>query len=430
MRYRQNSERINELAKKWKMGTITPEEKAEFDRWYDGIAEPGGTGMNSEPAAIVRDRIFDAIAAREGLGNAAESERRRVGGEGLPIGGEGLRGAAGEGPGNAMGRGSRRSLPRRMRALSAAAILLLLAGTAWFYRPQRPSSRGAVVRHERSQPQPGSSKAVLTLSDGTQVALQPANRHIDDKSGASIQQRDSQLVYHAATAGEDEGPVSYNTITVPRGGQYQLVLSDGTRVWLNSASSLRYPTAFRGNTRLVTLTGEGYFEVAKDYARPFRVEAGGQVIDVLGTEFNVNCYTDETDTRTTLVQGSVRVSLPGRFDSLVIRPGEQAVAANAMERRLRVVDHADIEQVVAWKNGYFQLSDADIRTIMRQAARWYDVDIAYAGKAPEQRLSGKLRRSASVTEFLDMLSYFNIHFQIRGRTITVMAGGGANDNHS
>lgn len=418
MSIQKNSRRINELAKKWKEGTITPEEKEEFDRWYEGEADAAGAvdaageaDADAQSVDLVRERIFQTIAEREGL------RPHRI----VP----------------------RLTTLRRRQWLSAAAVVLLLAGSGMLYIQLHARRSTDIVTHPFAGHElpPGSAKATLTLSDGTVVPLQQGKGGIiRDRNGISIRQQPGTLVYEEGSPSGDGGspsgdsgspadgadaPVSYNTITVPRGGQYQLVLSDGTAVWLNSASSLRYPTVFHGNKRTVTLTGEGYFEVAKDKDHVFQVEAGGQKINVLGTEFNINCYADEADVRTTLLKGSISVWLPGAPDSLVVWPGQQAVSGPAGSGRLRVIDNADIEQVIAWKNGYFQLNDADIRTIMRQVARWYDVEVKYEGEPPTQELSGKMRRSASAAEFLDMLSYFNIRFRIEGRTIIVMAGGGA-----
>lgn len=476
---KKSSERVNELAKKWKEGTITPEEKEEFDRWYEeGMAEPAGTavggsgeervtemtaGGSGEDGAAgtaekeeeedpeLRERIFRAIVEREGLQSVDTT-----------LQGEGLRS------------GRRRFVSGRRRyfpAAAAAAILLLLAGgKGWLYLRAHDGGRAAATfnRYSNTLP-PGSTKATLTLSDGTVIPLEQAkDGAIKDKSGVNIQKNGGQLVYQPSAGNES---ISYNTINVPRGGQYQLVLSDGTGVWLNSASSLRYPTVFHGDRRTVTLTGEGYFEVAKDKDHVFQVVAGKQVIDVLGTQFNINSYADEAYTRTTLLDGSVKVWLPGKGDSMLLRPGQQSVldrreagdggvgagagktaggggavgAGNGAGAggaggvvagsgtgggRLSMNNRADLEQVIAWKNGYFQIDDADIRTIMRQVARWYDVEIYYEGAIPERQLSGKMRRSASAAQFLDMLSYFNIHFRIEGRRIVVMAGGGAADSNS
>ena len=418
MSIQKNSRRINELAKKWKEGTITPEEKEEFDRWYEGEADAADADVTAADADaqsidLVRERIFQTIAEREGL------RQHRI----VP----------------------RLTALRRRQWLSAAAIVLLVVGCGMLYIQlhTRRSSDIVTLPLAGHELPPGSAKATLTLSDGTVVPLQQGKvGTIRDRNGISIRQQTGTLVYEGGNPSGDGGrpsgdstSISYNTITVPRGGQYQLVLSDGTAVWLNSASSLRYPTVFHGNKRIVTLAGEGYFEVAKDKDHVFQVEAGGQKVNVLGTAFNINCYADEADVRTTLLQGSVSVWLPGASDSLVIRPGQQAVSGPASggavtigpagSGRLRIIDNADIEQVIAWKNGYFQLNDADIRTIMRQVARWYDVEVKYEGAPPTQELSGKMRRSASAAEFLDMLSYFNIRFRIEGRTIIVMAGGGA-----
>ncbi len=432
------SRRINELAKKWKEGTITPEEKKEFDGWYEN---PGGRyespgenpgDMEKSPDAEslhrVEERIFQAIADRTGLQ-------------------EGLRAGAGSPPSTFRVV----SMPRHRRALAfpavAAAILIfLLGGVGWLYYHlhERPTGNLAANHSINNAFPPGTAKATLTLSDGTLVPLQKEkNTTIRDRSGVSIQQQGGQLVYGGGESsgqagnqsggqpvydgGQSPGPApdeapTYNTISVPRGGQYQLVLSDGTAVWLNSASTLRYPTVFRGDKRTVTLTGEGYFEVAKDKDHVFQVVTGEQVIDVLGTSFNVNCYADEENIKTTLLEGKVRVQAGSGVTKVEV--GQQAVWDRS-SGGLRVADHADLEQAIAWKNGYFQLSDADIRTIMRQVARWYDVEVVYEGAVPERQLSGKMRRSASAAQFLDMLSYFNIHFRIEGRKIIVMAEGGA-----
>ena len=337
MSIQKNSRRINELAKKWKEGTITPEEKEEFDRWYEGEADAAGAAGEADVAGeadadaqsvdLVRERIFQTIAEREGL-----RQHRIV---------------------------SRLTTPRRRQWLSAAAVVLLLAGCGILYMQLHARRSTDIVTHPLAGHElpPGSAKATLTLSDGTVVPLQQGKAGtIRDRNGISIRQQTGELVYEGGNPSGDSGsagdrgnavdgaeaPICYNTITVPRGGQYQLVLSDGTKVWLNSASSLRYPTVFHGNKRTVTLTGEGYFEVAKDKDHVFQVEAGGQKINVLGTEFNINCYADEADVRTTLLQGSVSVWLPGAPDSLMVWPGQQAVSGPEGTGRLRVIDNADI----------------------------------------------------------------------------------------
>ena len=323
MHHKNNSERINELAKKWKDGTITPEEKEEFERWYtafEGWGEanvPGevgdasaarGGGEAEDPA--LREQLFRSIRERVGLPRVDAT--RLMGATGLRV------------------------VSRRRRLWSAAAAVLLLVGigTAWIYiRESRRKEPATIANQYNTILPPGSTKATLVLSDGKVVLLErEKDSTIKDGSGVSIRKAGGQLVYGAAAAGAGpaaDQPVTYNTINVPRGGQYQLVLSDGTGVWLNSASSLRYPTVFRGDRRTVTLTGEGYFEVAKDKDHVFQVVAGGQVIDVLGTQFNINSYADEMDTRTTLLEGSVKVWLPGKADSMLLRPGQQSVLGKA-----------------------------------------------------------------------------------------------------
>jgi len=241
-------------------------------------------------------------------------------------------------------------------------------------------------------------------------------------------------------------PAIYNTISTPRGGQYQLVLPDGTRVWLNAASSLRFPTAFTGSDRTVSMTGEVYFEVAPDKVRPFHVQVNDMTVDVLGTHFNVMAYGDEAAVKTTLLEGSVKVKA-GDQERLLI-PGQQASLGNraapgapqaggaqsdAVQRASTgnpgaprpaaeklSVQTADVQQAIAWKNGFFEFENMDLGTIMRQISRWYDVDISYETQDTAARFGGGISRKLDLPDVLRLLEVNGVHFRLDKRTLTVI----------
>jgi transmembrane sensor len=268
---------------------------------------------------------------------------------------------------------------------------------------------------------PGSNKAILKLADGKTIVLDSAAKGLLAKQGGSeVQKTDSgQLTYTA----QEKGELAYNTLTTPRGGQYQLRLADGTKVWLNAASSITYPVAFSGERRDVTITGEAYLEVAKDAARPFRVQIPNAVgsgspmeIEVLGTGFDVNAYADEPTIRTTLVEGSIRVSASG--SGTIVQPGQQ-VEVGEGGKGIRVIDHADVDEALAWKNGRFYFHNADLPAIMRQVSRWYDVDIRYAGEVPAGHYNGKPTRDLSAKQMLKLIEYSGVKYRIEGKTIVI-----------
>jgi ferric-dicitrate binding protein FerR (iron transport regulator) len=228
-----------------------------------------------------------------------------------------------------------------------------------------------------------------------------------------VKQADGRLAYEAAKESSDA--VAYNVLTIPRGGKYNIVLEDGTKVWLNSASSLRFPTAFKGKERRVELTGEGYFEVAKNTAMPFVVSTGnGHEVEVLGTHFNIMSYADESTEKTTLLEGAVRVRKG--TGSVVLAPGQQSWGDRGS---LRVIKDADVAEAMAWKNDLFKFSQADMPSIMRQIARWYDVDVTYQEDIPGH-FSGTIPRSADLEKVFHMLELTgSVHFTIKGRQVLV-----------
>jgi transmembrane sensor len=261
---------------------------------------------------------------------------------------------------------------------------------------------------------PGGNKAVLTLANGSTIVLDSAHNGVLAKQGNSIINKtgDGKLVYRASATADNEVP-QINTVTTPRGGQYHIVLPDGSDVWLNAASSISYPTIFNGKTRRVEITGEAYFEVTKNAAMPFIVKSPRAEVDVLGTHFNIMAYADEDVMKTTLLEGAVKIIANG--SSGILKPGQQAVLNNKDE--LSINNDADDE--IAWKNGLFQFRGADIRSIMRQAARWYNVDVVFEGKVPVKQYTGRISRNVKASALLNMLKYTGVNAIIEGNSIYI-----------
>lgn len=272
---------------------------------------------------------------------------------------------------------------------------------------------------------PGGNKALLTLADGKQIVLEDAKSGLlAQEENTTINKQDGILVYNAQGTGLAQP--QFNTISIPRGGHYRIILPDGSKVWLNASSSLRFPTAFAGAERNVELRGEAYFEVEKNERMPFIVtvmnerkyegDAGNNMrIQVLGTHFNVMAYEDEPDAVTTLLEGSVRVS--NNVNNVLLKPGQQALSNKASKLR---VSAGDTEGAVAWKNGYFKFSNENIRSIMNKISRWYNVDVEYKGKVPEKNLWGTVSRFEDVSEVLKTLELTgSIHFKLEGRRLIV-----------
>jgi ferric-dicitrate binding protein FerR (iron transport regulator) len=271
---------------------------------------------------------------------------------------------------------------------------------------------------------PGNNKAILTLANGSHIVLDSVRSGALALQGRTlvIKLSNGQLAYkQEAGANEQSVPVNYNMVTVPKGGQYQLVLPDGTKVWLNAASTLRFPTAFTGADRTVELTGEAYFEVRANKRQPFRVSLDKTNIDVLGTHFNVMAYKDEGVVQTTLLEGAVRVSSAGPAagkDGITLAPGEQAELKG--DGHLRVRKDVDLAETMAWKDGLFYFHDTDIRTIMRQLARWYDVDVIYQPAQVKTHFYAKIPLNTNISTVLQALTLTGgTHFQVEGKQVTV-----------
>jgi len=301
---------------------------------------------------------------------------------------------------------------------SAAAVLIISAialGANFLLKTDKPG-QSRIAKNTFKNISPGGNKAVLTLADGRRVVLDDAqNGQLATQAGVVITKAaDGQIVYRisgTAKAGQD---ILQNTISTPRGGQYQVILPDNTSVWLNSASSISYPATFTGDERLVTLTGEAYFEVAENKKMPFKVRSGLQTVEVLGTHFNVNAYADEPNTLTTLAQGSVK--LVSAVSSTRIIPGEQGLVSASGSILTRRVD---VDRELAWKNGLFSFEGQDIRAIMRQISRWYDIEVVYDKNLPEEKYYGEIARSSKLESVFKILELNNITFRMEGKTVFV-----------
>ncbi len=302
-------------------------------------------------------------------------------------------------------------------AIAASILIFLISGI--FLITHKQKQQPLVVNKipkMKNDAVPGGNKALLTLANGSTIVLTGAqNGKLANQGGVVINKTADGLISYAGSKQNDAvNSLVYNTASTPRGGQYQFILSDGTKVWLNSSSSIKYPVEFIGNERRVELTGEAYFEVAHNAAKPFRVISNGQTVEVLGTHFNINAYNDESVIKTTLLEGSVKVSSQNASD--IIKPGEQSQFSNGNFN----VKSVDVDEAVAWKNGFFYFEDNSIQEVMRQLSRWYDVDIKYDGQLPARRFSGEISRDVNASQILDILSFKKIHYKIDGKTIVVM----------
>lgn len=275
-----------------------------------------------------------------------------------------------------------------IRWSAAAAVLLLISGGI-YYRQLQTQDR-SIVQGNGINLAPGSNKAVLTFADGTQIALDSTGNRV---IGTGVLQQGAQLQY------KKNATASINTLATPRGGQFQLLLPDGTKVWLNAASSIRYPTAFKGKERVVEIMGEVYFEVAQDAAKPFRVKVNNTTIDVLGTSFNIHAYEDEPYMTTTLLDGSIRVG------DITLQPGEQLYNG-------KIVRNADLAKIMAWKNGLFNFEDAKLEDVMRQLSRWYDLKVVYEAGVPDITFWGKMSRNVTLQDVLIALKSTKVNFRL------------------
>jgi transmembrane sensor len=365
-----------QLLEKYLAGQCTEDEEALIESWYLEISGKQKDDLREPDYMELKQEIFNAISLGE------------------------------------------QQQPVKIKSLwlkvAAAVIAVAISAGLLFYDHQeiKPSQ----LVHDEIRP--GGNKAVLTLSNGKKIILNDAKNGDLAKQGniRVSKAKDGQIIY--SVIAHQNNPVTssqINTIETPAGGQYQVVLPDGTNVWLNAKSTLRYPVVFSKKERKVELTGEGYFQVAHNKLIPFLVQSGGQLVEVLGTHFNINTYSDEPVAKTTLLQGSVRITYHGQ--GKLLRPGQQA----SVKGGHLSVGTADADQTIAWKNGDFAFEGTQLKTIMRQISRWYNVDVSYKGNIADDEFGGSISRSKDIYEVLKVLeSTQGVHFKIEGRRILVM----------
>jgi transmembrane sensor len=301
--------------------------------------------------------------------------------------------------------------------LSAAAVLLLMGfGAFYHFRFTKSPKHIPVAKTAVKDLPPGGNRALLTLADGSTIVLDDAaNGLLATQGSARISKKENgQLVYNDIKKDKAQSVSQMNMLSTPKGGQYQIILPDGSKVWLNSFSSIRYPAIFAANERKVEVTGEVYFEVKKDKSKPFRVSFDETEVEVLGTSFNVMAYKDDTTSRTTLVEGSV--SLTNNHNNKHLKPGQQAWVGSSGKMTTHTVD---VEEAIAWKKGLFYFRNANIQQVMKKASRWYDIDVRYEGAVPLRQFTGKVSMEVNISELLQMLNYAGVKCRLEDKTIII-----------
>lgn len=380
-------QKLKEIIKRYNSGEATPEERTWLESWYDGIDGSAPGRFDEEDRRQVEQQLRNRFSMQLS---------RQPGG-----------------------------FFRMIFSLPAAAAVLLLAilGGGLYYRfhhAKEPVNESVRFKNDIA---PGTAEAVLTLADGTVIPLDSLQSGMTIRQGDAqvLKQDNGKLVYETAAAGKEE--TVFNTLSTPMGGKYQVILPDGTKIWLNAASSIRYPTVFSGKERQVEISGEVYFEVAKDETAPFIVNAAGTEVRVLGTHFNIMAYPDEPSIRTTLMEGAVSVRKGDQ--QAILAPGQQALSSRQAAEAIQVKKGVDTEQVIAWKNDLFQFNSTPVDEVMRQIARWYDAKIVYEGLRPAISFTGLMPRDRNVSEVLKILELAGgVKFGIEGRVVTVTASRG------
>ncbi|WP_353720261.1 FecR domain-containing protein [Dyadobacter sp. 676] len=366
-------------------------------------------GYASKKEKTFLDELYDRQENRDDILDQYSGEDRAA------LGGEMERNILRRIAGDHDDAGLRLGFPWSRLIAAASVVLLVMAGAAYYLKRSAMPPKPIAVPTDFS---PGSDRAVLTLADGSTILLDSAGKgQIASQGNAVItKNRDGELAYKVT--GTAMAAVGMNTIDTPAGGQYSIVLPDGSRVWLNAKSSITFPNVFTGNERRVSIKGECYFEIQKERNKPFVVDVDGrQKVVVTGTHFNVSAYADEPEIRTTLLEGAVSVS-HGAEESLHLMPGEQAASGEGGLRKRTV----DADEAVAWKNGFFQFRETSLAAIMRDIGRWYNVEVDYPQGIPEKRFSGKLRRNTNASAILEILKFAGVNFRMESSASQAFKG--------
>jgi transmembrane sensor len=366
-------EKIKVLLNKYELGKCSEEENAWIETWYNNLIQDTKTDLSNH---VIEEDLYAVYKT-------------------LPT--------------------SNEAYPIKHWLQIAASVIFILSLSigAYVYLNTKPYQKlQTLAKINKAQDNLSKNKNYLILANGDSISLdQVAVGIISVQNGVKITKIKEGLIAYTSYPTRKNKNISAitNKISTGKGGQYQVILADGTNVWLNAASSLEFPTSFISKNRKVELTGEGYFEVSKNKSQPFKVLTKLQLIEVLGTHFNINCYDDEPATKTTLLEGSVLVRQLKTKNSILLKPGEQSILEDYKKIKIAKVKP---NHTIAWKNGLFQFQDSDIQNVMRQLSRWYDVDIDFDGKVPDTKLWGEVHRNVSIEKALEILSYFDLKYKI------------------
>lgn len=315
---------------------------------------------------------------------------------------------------------SRKKSPKFIWYAAASIVIMITGISGYFLALPKHKVGGSVsqVRPNADQSilRTGRKTATLTLDDGTQITLDTASAGLLTRQGQSQIVKGIDELSYTENKKQGTNLSCFNTLKTQRGEQYSLVLSDGTKVWLNASSSIRFPVVFTGKERKVDIIGEVYFEVKKQPQMPFKVSTRGMDVEVLGTHFNVNAYEDETAIKTTLLEGSVK--LRNSHSAVMLTPGQQGIVSNAAP--IKIANNVDIEQVVSWKDGYFHFTNASLRSVLLQISRWYDVEIVNADNLPDEHFDGDIDRTLQLGQVIQILKRNKVHLAVNGNQLIIL----------
>ncbi|NGM62629.1 DUF4974 domain-containing protein [Sphingobacterium sp. SGG-5] len=383
-----NRDKFDILIRKYQNDELTGAEKELMDQWFESLDSGRSYHWTAAEIDAHKDRVWIAIQQRE----------QRISFRSVWI--------------------------RKWMPYAAAVLIFAVLGSIYYLHfhsntIQLPRMENRPLSGVAESVKPGGNKATLTLADGTIVTLSEAYSGIVNADG-EIRYEDGNSLYNVDSK-QDDDSLSYAVLAVPRGGQYQVVLPDGSKVWLNAGSTLKYPLRFNSRERMVELEGEAYFEIVGLQGPhggriPFRVTTSDQTVDVLGTTFNISAYADEAETKTTLISGQVRVASSGKDQAVILRPGEESWVHHTADIQVKP---AHIDVAIAWKSGIFYFDETPFPQLLKQIARWYDIDVVYEGKQPTEAFSGKMSRNVDLSVLMKFLKDSGINLQIEGNKLIV-----------
>jgi transmembrane sensor len=388
------NKKAKKLLRDYLRGTATPEQEALLESWYLEATQAQLDMPGQPDYPSIEDQILQPLRAEQQ--NLAKTPNHPT-----PIFPTAIK-----------------PLIRLWPRIAAAAVIIILSVGTLFIPHKIQPPHIAQTQPQKNDLAPATNKATLTLLDGRTITLDSTHSGpLAEQAETTISSTAGQLIYSSSQTNRSAHPVptAFNTLTTSPGEHYSLLLADGTKAWLNAASSITYPVVFNGNERKVRITGEVYFEIVHNAKQPFKITVKNELVEDIGTHLNINAYDDEATINTTLLEGSIKLSKGSA--STILLPGQEAALrpdANAFELK-----NVDATKSIAWKNGYFYFDRADIRTVMRDLARWYNVQLVYKGTPPKRTFKGKIYRNINASEALRILTYFGAHFQIEGKTITV-----------